>query len=385
MTNPENDQTRNLCWAYFRNQMDRIHSGSAQNGGIVMPMLCYGSEYLMRFAAFTMPSLMSIANIKALAGRTRLLVYTDEASRMALWDVTQPLHQAGIDVQVVVLPPAMLEPHLKYMTLGTVHHIGLHAAQHWRAAIHMIAPDHVYSRSFFPNLSRLGHEHQAVGHVPISADIVAARPALERARDPSGILTLTSETLGAIAWQHMHPIMGVLIANDMDAPAHVPPVTPHIWKGQKAAILYSWHQNVDYLSPFLVSAVPPPRLHTVFATLDTRWPYITTQYPYAPTLEDDMVLLELSGAEKVPQQSPVSLFDFAVTSWHICRFTNDYITHFSRPTMVPIGDQPDGLPDDVIAQRQAEIIKRTIELRPEIAVKSIQFNAKKVGWRTMDE
>lgn len=381
--NPETPETRATCWAYFRQEMARIQSTSpARQVGLVLGMLLFGEAYVSRFARFTLPTLLAPENLKALQGVARLVTYTNEASYMAVWDVTKPLHMAGIDVEIIVMPETMTNEHLKYMTLGTAHSCAFWAAAHWRAGFHMMQPDHVFSEKFFPGLKKLAQQgHKAIGQATISAEISTAGPVLEQHRSPDGYLAIHPNTLGAIGWAHVHDQFKAFICNGFDTPDWVPPTTPMIWIGRDKLNLYSWHMNMDYLAPELVMAAPLPTQFNVFATIDTRWPYLSSVVPHQPALTDEMTVIELSHKEKIAQQSPVSAHSFAATAWHIMRFVDHYIPYFRKRSEFPIPVQNEWIEDDVIEAKQAAILQRAIAERPGIAVLTIQDQAFKRGWR----
>jgi len=377
----ETPANRTMCLQWFMAELQRLQAMTPIRGGLVSSMLLYGEDYISRFARFCVPTLLSVDNREALAGGTRILFYTDAASYQEVWHQTQPLRAAGIDTPIAVLPPEMTAPALKYMALGTVHQVGFYAAGLWGAGYHIGQPDHVYSSRYFANLRRLKQNHPAIGQATVSANLMAAGPDLEVYRLGDGTISIGTDTLGAIAWRHLHDQFRPLIANGHETPDWCPPTGPVIWIGRDKLALYSPHMNIDYAGPQFTVAAPLPTDFTCFATIDVMWPYLCPVTPHQPTLADQMTIVELSGAEKTSQQSPVSAHAFAATLWHIMRFTDDYLDLMRRRSVFPIPTQPDGLEDSVIDARQAAIHSRLMAERQGLALMSIQHRAREMGWR----
>lgn len=380
---PETPENRARCHGLFRSELARIwETSDPKPGGIVMPLLMFGEEYITRFARYCMPSLLAPGNMGPLAGRSRMLIYTTEANRQGVYDVTRPLHACGMDILIRTLPDSFTEKHLRYMTLGTVHQLGFHAAAHWRAGYHMLQPDHVFSDKFFTGLARLGAKHGAVGQTTISADVASIGSVLEYLKT-DGVLAIPAKELGHLCWNHLHEMYPPFICNDMRIPDEAPPTTPHVWVSKDRLIIYNWHMNVDYVAPELVAQVPVPGAFTCYATIDSIWPYVCSRTPVQPTLEDEMICIELSGKEKVPRPSSASFMDYAVTAWHIVRFTDHYNSHIRCKSLFPIPEQEEGayLTEQEIDERHEWLLRRTFAERQHIALLSIQDQAIKRGWR----
>lgn len=378
--NIETPTNRAMCHRWFLAELSRLQALPQLPDGIVTSILLYGEDYIGRFNRFCMPSLMSTANREAIAGHTRMLVYTTEADRGLIWNLTRPLVAAGIHVVIEVLPPELTAKDLKYMALGTVHQVGFFAAGMWRAGYHLGQPDHLFSAGYFTGLRNLARQHKAIGQAAISANLLTAAPDLEQYRGTDGTLTIDSSTLGSIGHKHLHEQFTPMIANDMETPAFVPPTMPVLWRAKNKLALYGCHMNMDYVSPHYTTAAPLPTVNTCYATIDIMWPYLVPQQvPHQPALEDGMMILELSGAEKHTRESPVSLEVAAGTLWHVMRFTDDYHDLMRRRSLIPVPGL-DGLDDEVIDYRQSQIFAGMLAARPTLAVRAIQYQAQKQGW-----
>lgn len=330
-----------------------------QIGGILMACPVWGESYIARFSAFCVPSLLAPANAAALAnGRSRLVLFSDEAGMFALAAVKRRLEAVGIDVRLYLIPTqiaTLLERNRqnRYSMLSVVHNIGVQMAGRLGMAFNMAAGDHVYAADFFPNLDRLATKYHAIAQSALSADITKVARPLAKYLDKDR-LVVPADALNAIAWKHLHKQMEWLTIgrHRRNIATGLPGHTWLAWRAKRRLVVMSPHMNVTYLSPLLCRNAPTCVPHT----LDTALPWFMPTGAYIPRPEDGLGYIELSGRDKPHDTNRFTQAEWVDLLWSVVRYRNEYLP-FMRPCEIAVPYSAKGLSAEAIERQHGTLMR----------------------------
>jgi hypothetical protein len=315
---------------------------------VLMGCPIWGRAFVERFATYCLPTLGTEANLEALAGRCRLVIYAPAAARAVLFRLTRWLRVVGVELVFREIPDALLAEMVpppdatpeqraeKYETqfclIGCVQNLLAHQAGRDGMGFHMLMPDHVYAKEYFANMRRLAKEHEAIAQAGLNVDLEAAAPALEQHRDAeTGALVLPDRDLGDIAGGHLHAESLALFMNHGSIPDRLPVGPRLIWQSPEALHVYSCFNNPAWLSADLCANAPI----AFTGTMDCLMPeFVDGAEFHVPTPADGMAFVEVSPPGKPVPGRWVSGADYCSWWWARNSFTRDYHAYFQRPTLM---------------------------------------------------
>jgi len=341
------------------------HGATRRPGDVLMGIPIWGKEFLERFSIWCLPTLGSPENIKALAGRCRLVIFRPPAARPLLFRLTNWLRRAGIEVQYRDIPDWVMAEmvagedaspeereykyDLQFCMIGCVQNILAHMAGRDGMGFHMLMPDHVYAKDYFANMFRLAKNHDAIVQAGLSVNIETAAPVLEayRNQDPAGgELVIPDRALGNVAVAHMHAESLALFMNHGNlkpGEERIPRGPRLIWQSKEALHIYSCFQNAVWLAPHLMANAPIAFTSTMDCLLTEFVPPGESGEPriYIPKPSDGMGFIEVSPPEKRIFGKFVSAPQFCEWLWNRVNFTRDYWPYFKRPMVLETDLNPD--------------------------------------------
>lgn len=330
-----------LMKTWFAQEFADIHSKPREEiGGILLACPVWGERYVARFSAFCVPSLLAPENAAALAdGKSRLVLFSDEAGTFALAAVKRRLEAAGIDVRLHLIPTHISaslgkNPQNKYSMLSVVHNIGVQMAGRLGMGFHMMAGDHVYARDFYPNLKRLGGRYHAIAQSALSADVTKVARDLAKHLDDKDRLVVGGDALNAVGWKHLHKQMQWLTIgrNGRNIKKRLPGHTWLAWRAKDSLVVLSPHMNVTYLSPLMCRMAPTCVPHT----LDTALPWFMPAGAYIAKRSDGLNYIELSDHNKPHDDvNRFSTAEWVDLLWGVLRFRAEYLP-FMQPCEIGI-------------------------------------------------
>lgn len=356
---------------WFNEEHDELYGTAAVMGrGVVMGCPIWGQDYLDRFFNICLPTLGSPGNIKALAGRCRLVLFIDGGDRPQVHRRTGWLRRAGIEVILRAIPPAAMAilPHgyyARFRLLGCVGNILTHMAGRWGMGLHMYQPDHLYAQDYFSNLLRLGALHDAIAQISMNASLTQELvDEIEPFRTPEGFIAIPDVDLGDIGFRHMHGQCQLHSMNDAAFPYKIPLSHRLWWQGKDAVHMYSAHENPAWLSPALCADAPV----AFTSTLDTMLPELIPGEFYVPTREDGLTFIEVSDGDKPANRPYVSLDEFCGEFWRNGSFSREYVPYFSRPSLIPIKPKASYITDEVIKKQFDQILEGVMATEDSVAL-----------------
>jgi hypothetical protein len=315
---------------------------------VLMGCPIWGPAFIDRFAKWCLPTVGANANIEALAGRCRLMIYAPREARASLFRLTRPLRGAGVELVLREIPDALLaemapspdatpaERAEKYATqfclIGCIQNLLVHHAGRDGMGFHMLMPDHVYAKDYFANMRRLARDHEAIAQAGVNVDLEAAAPALEQYRDAdSKVLAIPDRALGDIAAAHLHAESLALFMNHGDFPERLPIGPRLIWQSPEALHVYSCFNNPAWLSPALCATAPTVLTDTMDCVLPD---FVSGDAFYVPTPADGMAFVEVSPPGKPVPGRWVDAASYCSWWWKRNSNTRDYHPYFRRPTLM---------------------------------------------------
>jgi hypothetical protein len=354
-----------LSKTWFAQDFATIHNQPREErGGILLACPVWGESYITRFAVFCVTTLLAPANAAALAdGRSRIVLFTDEAGVFLLTQVKRRLEVAGIDVRLYLIPSAITaligkNRQNRYTLLSVVHNLGVQMAGRLGMGFNMMAGDHSYAADFFPNLKRLATRYHAIAQSALSADIATVGRDLAKYFDKDR-LAVPGDRLTAIAWKHLHPQMRWMTVglNRRNITTRLPGATWLAWRGQRSLSVISPHMNVTYLSPLMCRNAPT----CVPDTLDTALPAFMPAGAYIPK-PGELDYIEVSDADKGHTRENLTTAQWVDNLWHVVKFKERYLP-FMQPCEIAIPYSTTGLSARVIERQRAVLMQALVDGR----------------------
>lgn len=355
------------------------HTRPTSSPGILLGSAVWGVRHLAIFARFCIPSLLARRNREALvANHARVILWTDAASESTLRATAAWLEEAGIPVEVKIIPAPVFkgthELH-KFMVSAAAHSLLLRMAARMDRGIHPLCPDHVYSEHYFEGMG-LGCRHDAIAHGAVSADIedsLAEFKTYQRER----ALEIPAEKLGTIGLRYLHQQMKACVI----APgAEMPRSQTLLWVGKDALHFAGPIFNPVWLSPRACREAP-----TVFpVTFDAEVFNLTGGEYHIPGRDDGMVLVELSTKAKKPVGKTAHFDEWLGLVWLQMNYSTDNLALYQRRTAIPTEHNSDGLDEATIDRHHAELMAELPRVRVatmDAYFEMVQRNAQPFFWR----
>lgn len=343
--------------------------------GLLMGCPLWGADFIASFEKYCLPSILSAANIAALKGRCRLVLFTNADSFIRLVSIAKKIQQQGIEVGISIIQPeffAELAAHRlnKYWVLGTLQNTLIQMAGKWGMSIHMLFPDVIYNREFFPNLERLGIEHGAVVLAgPVAMECAELCEEIEACRH-DGTLDIEARDLGNMGLCYLHPMQRVKVLNSRDLEKDMPAGTIWLaWAARTKFCIYTAHTNMAWLSAELCAAAPS----RIPATIDAELPVFMPRF-YTPKADDGLAYLEINdpGSERAYSTERLPFARFAQGFWTNIKFDDRYMPFFNECCEVPVHDVPGGLDEEEIQRQHAYVVKRLYAEQAKAALAQIR-------------
>jgi hypothetical protein len=333
---------------------------------VLMGIPIWGRSWIERFTIWCLPSLGAPENIKALSGRTRMVIYRPPAAGPLVFRLTNWLRRNGIQMVYRDIPdwvmaemtaaplPADATPEqkaahaeeseekyeLQFCMIGCMQNLLSHMAGHSGMGFHMLMPDHVYAKDYFPNMWRLAKEHDAITQAGMSVNLLTAGPEIDKWRnmDPrGGEIAIPDKAIGDICADHIHDESLSLFMNHGSFPASLPAGPRLIWQSDKGMHVYSCFHNPVWLAPHLMANSPV----AFTSTMDCLMPEFippseTTGEPriYTPKPSDGLAFMEVSMPGKRVPGRFVDANKYCEWMWNRVSFVRDYWPYFKRPMLL---------------------------------------------------
>lgn len=326
---------------------------------VLMGCPLYGDEYIARFATLCLPTLMSPRNKAALAGRCRIVLFTDEKSLSGLYNLARDMTRSGLETLVYVVPSKIMDkvydkPLNRYWLLGACQQLAIQMAGRWGMGFHALHPDHIHAEAYFENMWRLVEAFPGGGiaQTGISANIHTCLEDLERFRMADKSLAIPDRELGDIGYRHLHKQIQSLQMNGTDITKDLPNSHFLMWTGKDKLYAFCCHMNAVYLPPEATAIAP---IH-LFNALDTMLPYYMPENVHVPDAEDGLTFIEVSDDKKNANEQRVAFPDWAATCWNTVHGSESWMPFFETVCEIPIKDQTEYMEEDAIRSQHGTLL-----------------------------
>jgi hypothetical protein len=351
---------------WFTLEMKALWRHDLPGKGLLIGGALWGAEFVDRFVKYCLPSLVEPSNLNALAGNSRLLLYTSNESMQGLASLLRPLRGRGVKIDLRCIPDPIIkevDAHRLnvYWLSGTLENLVVQEAGNSGMGCHLLFPDVIYARDFFKNLDTLAQKYEAVALSGLTADLrltgfceeIEKFRSLASGKSP-GIISASARDLCDLGYRYLHPQHGLKVMNGRDIETDMPATTIWLaWQGREKVSIYTAHSNMTWLSPRLCAEAPV----VIPSTVDAELPSFMPEF-YVPKIEDGLSYIEVSGPEKKADERRLSFGKYTEQFWAIIKFNERYMPFFAEACEVPIHLRPDGLSDDQIEREQAAIRDR---------------------------
>lgn len=337
-----------------------FHMGARE--GLLLGCKLWGADFIATFEKYCLPSILAPANVAALRDRSRLVLFTGAADFIKLISVAKKIQRHGIEVGISVIQSEFLDETQKhrlnkYWVAGTLENTTVQMGGKWGMSVHMLFPDVIYNRDFFPNLFRLGDEHGAIVLAgPVAMSCPELLEEIEAGRQADGTLEIEARDLGNMGLCYLHPMQRIKVLNGRDLEKDMPAGTIWLaWAARTKMCIYTAHTNMAWLSAELC-ALAPSRIP---ATIDAELPIFMPRF-YTPKAEDGLAYLEINdaGVQRVYSTERLSFAEFAQGFWTNIKFDDRYMPFFNECCEVPVHDVPGGLDEEEIQRQHAHVVRR---------------------------
>jgi hypothetical protein len=312
---------------------------------LVLGGMVYGQTFLDIFERFCVASLRAPENLEALrsnGAKVVLCTTKEDAPRLTaiLGDLPHELYELPKDTGADV-----------FQTLAGVQAGMVAYAADRNCAFHMLMPDQMYSKRYFPNLFRLA-AHGDVLHNGLNVDLSSAQSDLAHCQywngDVLDSVRIPADMLGALAWEHLHERMSAYLMNRAKVPASMPPSHFHMWRAADRVMLFSPYNSPVYLTPETARRFPSGPV----GTLDREIQRMVVEF-VCPSIDDDMVLI---GIEREPAK-PLPYVDwetFAERCWSEIGGEWARLPYYRKPTAEIPAAVLEGMPTaaDVLSRQR---------------------------------
>lgn len=317
-------------------------------GGLMLGAVIWGRWYTDIFTDYGLPTILAPDNVAALQDAV-IAIYTDEAGRDRLEMNTMAARDAGIQVQIHILPADIIAAHERpFLCLAAAQQLLVTRAARANMNFHTLMPDHKYSARYFPNLKRLGAIHRNIAHGGLNV----ARPPyaqFEVYRQPNGSLAIPARVLGTVGWQNT-----IMCPMNDRTPDAMPDEHYQVWRARDRAMLFNCYANPAYMTPMICRKMDSPNMTT--GTLDCHTKALFRGDFCIPTVDDDMAFLSLGNAVQGTGRAAnyTTLDAFLSRMWREIDGQTDLLPYYLRPTEIAAEiDETAPMADEVMAQQTA--------------------------------
>jgi hypothetical protein len=327
----------------------------------------FGTEFAEMYGGYSVPSIVAAENAAALKDHATIVVFTDKRTFRLIMSACHALeNKFKIEFIPRLIPDEiMAEIHTNIMNpmwiLGLTHSIAMQMCVRWGMGFSMTVPDVVYSRSYFARLEELKHEHDVILQSTITADVEGLFTLLDKNyRMKDGSISVDARWLGMIAYKHLHKQNQQYIMNNATFPDAVPYTQFQMWRMFDHIQIYTGFSNPVWLSHKQCMKVASASL----STLDTRIPKLGVVDFYIPTLDDDMLLVDVSTDAKAANAPLSNRDDWIDGAWERLAYDPAYMRYRNRAHTVYIGEHGDGyVGQDHVGLTQMQIHNMLIDER----------------------
>lgn len=377
---PEKDAFLKALHQWLAAEMVTLYrqwGGVETRGQLLLGGTCWGQLYVDRFLAFTAPSLRAPANLAALKGRARVVLFTDAGSFDKLWGWAREMTAAGVPASLVLIPPHIVSQVEKakgvFPLLGMTQNLQIQTAARNGMAYHSLITDQVYSSHYYKNLLRLSKKQPVIVQSAVSADVEPVERELAAYRRDDAIV-IDAVTLGDMGWRNLHAQSRGNLMNRGATLLGLPSSFQCIYQGRDRLYLHCCHTNPVYLAPEICEAAPV----RYFSPIDCNLPYFVGDQFYFPTVEDEMQFIEVSDAGKAGIETRVSDELHAAICWHHVKFRSIYLPWFAAPCEQAIKPQAEFMDGDAIKARHAEVCANVLSQKETVKGR-IRFREKQAA------
>jgi hypothetical protein len=380
---------------------------------VLMGCPLWGNEFIARFTALCMPTLMAPRNRAALVGRCQIVFVTDEKSFKGLNYLARDLTQAGLPTTVHVIPQHIMdfnngieyekahqahkkliaqrapaaeieEAHRhslavgstlnKYWLLGVTQQMLIWMAGKQGMGFHSLFPDHLYAEAYFENMWRIAaiEPDGGIAQTGISADIHTCLPEIETFRQEDESLVIPDLELGDMGWRHLHKQMRGNIMGKADLATDMPNSHYMFWVGKDKLHVNCCHMNAVWIPPSKTSKAPIK----LYNAIDTMLPLFMPEKVYIPDAADGLGFLEVSDNLKNESAPRVDFATYAASAWNQVHLSDDWNPFFEASCEVPIKEQAEYTEDAEIQKQHATVCAWLKEAKPHV-VEMLQAAQKK--------
>ncbi len=338
----------------YRRYVEPAPAGHLLLGG---PM--WGKKYIERFLAYQAKTIE--ADLPALRGRARMVLVTDVSGFDLLWQYARRMQANGVPTQILLMPDTLMaqvpkHKNGKYLLLGAVQNLLTQFAGRFGAAYHALFPDILYSEGYFRRLYGLAERHPNIVHTCVSASTSIFEESEKFMR--GDVLPIPPVELGDMGWRHLHPQTAANLMNRGTNILGLPPSHCTIWQGKDYLSYHCCHTNAVWMS----AAACAKATARYFSPMDCNLPHLLDSF-YVPTLQDGMVMVEVSDETKEAIEKRVSPEHFAACCWWHTKFDDSYLPYFRAPNDIPIKPQVEYLERDDIRARHAALTESIIAFK----------------------
>jgi hypothetical protein len=380
---------------------------------VLMGCPLWGNEFIARFTALCMPTLMAPRNRAALVGRCQIVFFTDEKSFKGLNYLARDLTQAGLPTTVHVIPQHIMdfnngieyekahqahkkliaqrapaaeieEAHRhslavgstlnKYWLLGVTQQMLIWMAGKQGMGFHSLFPDHLYAEAYFENMWRIAaiEPDGGIAQTGISADIHTCLPEIETFRQEDESLVIPDLELGDMGWRHLHKQMRGNIMGKADLATDMPNSHYMFWVGKDKLHVNCCHMNAVWIPPSKTSKAPIK----LYNAIDTMLPLFMPEKVYIPDAADGLGFLEVSDNLKNESAPRVDFATYAASAWNQVHLSDDWNPFFEASCEVLIKEQTEYTEEEEIKKQHATICEWLYAAKPAI-VEMLQAAQKK--------
>lgn len=334
---------------------ERARIPTRQQGGLVLGAVVYGRWYLDMLANLCLPTLLAPENREALQDDA-IVLYTRAADSQRLAEVTWPAVAAGIPVQILVIPDAVLSASDRpFLSLAAAQQLLVIRAARADMAFHQLAPDHGYSERYVPNLRRLGARHRNIAHGGLNVYPLD----LDRFRTADGALAVPARDLATIGWQR-----NCMCSMNGTTPDRMPDQHYQVYRARDRIQLFNPCPNPAFITPELCRALDVPTMTT--GTLDCHTKGLFRNDCYLPTIADDMVFVSVDKGTQ-PAPSYTGMAAFLDRMWREIGNDPELLTYYMRPTEMAAAIDESAPTAAEVTMRQHGLVSQAVERAKEAA------------------
>jgi hypothetical protein len=344
---------RDIAWLYGQRRI------VSSNKHMMLACPVYGQMFAEMYGGYSVPSIVAGQNAYALRDKATIVVFTDKYTFRTVMSACHTLeNKFKIEFIPRLIPDEVMEVRNNNIMntmwiLGMVHSIAMQMCVRWGMGFSMTVPDVAYSNGYFARLDELKQDHDVILQSTITADMEGLFTELDKAhRMQDGSIDVSARQLGMLGYKHLHKQNQQYIMNNATFPDAVPYTQFQMWRMFDHIQIYTGFSNPVWLSHEQCMKVASSSL----STLDTRIPQLKVNDFYIPTLDDDMLLVDVSTDAKAANAPLSNRDDWIDGAWERLAYDPAYMKYRKRAHTVYIGKHNDGyVAPSHVEQTQAKI------------------------------